>query len=89
MKTIMNLAIAIAILTFSSIAGYNMATPNNTHQCSWEDCVYEGQEMDQSQFTSNWGDEEGTDSFYVELTHFMHPEMTHEQCEDYVFSGVE
>lgn len=60
-----------------------------THQCNWEDCDHVGQVMDQHAFTTAWGADEGTDAFYTELTHFMNPEMTYEECEDYVFSSVE
>ena len=64
-------------------------TDNTTHKCDWEDCDQQGEVIDQLQFKSQWGYEEHTDGFYVELTHFVNPTWTYEQCEQYVFSGVE
>ena len=45
--------------------------------------------MNIDNFTSTWGYEPDTDGYYTELTHFINPNWTYEQCEDYVFSGVE
>ena len=59
------------------------------HQCNWEDCNHQGELMDSRFFVSYWGYENETDGFYTELTHFMNPEMTYEEVEDYVMSGVE
>lgn len=58
------------------------------HDCNWEDCQHKGQIIDVKLFKSDWGYEEETDGYYVELTHFMNPDMTYEQCEQYVFSGM-
>ena len=59
------------------------------HQCNWEDCDHQGELMDSRFFVSYWGYENETDGFYTELTHFMNPEMTYKEVEDYVMSGVE
>lgn len=59
------------------------------HNCDWEDCSHFNEIIDQDNFISKWGYEPDTDGYYVELTHFMNPDWTYEQCEDYVFSGVE
>ena len=61
----------------------------NIHYCNWVDCSHQGEVMKETKFISEWGFEESTDGWCVELTHFMNPEMTYEQCEKYVFSGVE
>lgn len=62
---------------------------DNKHRCYWEDCGHYGQVMNQHQFVSQWGYEELTDGWCVEMTHFMNPDWTYEQCEDYVFAGIE
>lgn len=93
MKTIIYVAIAIAVLTFLSISANNMSKLEEDsfpkHYCTWEDCEHQGEEMNQWEFVSQWGHEEYTDGWCVEMTHFMDPHMTYEECEDYVFSGVE
>ena len=59
------------------------------HKCNWVDCSHFGEIMDQHNFISRWGYEPDTDGYYTELTHFMNPDWTYEQCEEYVFTGVE
>lgn len=59
------------------------------HVCNWEDCEHKGELMNAERFVSLWGYEEDTDGYLVELTHYMNPEMTYEQTEAYVFSGME
>lgn len=87
MKTAFNtIVLVLALLVTSLIV---MSVTSNKHRCNWEDCDHYGQEMDQHQFVSQWGYDEMTDGWCVEMTHFMSPELTYEQCEDYVFSGVE
>ena len=63
--------------------------PTNIHKCDWVDCEHIGEEMNQDTFKPQWGCEEMTDCYLVELTHFMNPEMSYEETEEYVFSGVE
>ena len=93
MKTLIYVAIAIAVLTFLNISANNMAKLDTDqipkHYCTWEDCEHQGEEMDQWKFVSQWGHEEMTDEWCVEMTHFMDPHMTYEECEAYVSSGVE
>ena len=94
MKTIINTAITIAILTFSIITGYTMTTKTpeevfNLHSCNWEDCNYQNKSVTIDNFKSTWGYEEDTDGFYVELTHIAQPQWAYEECEQYVFEGVE
>lgn len=69
--------------------GIQLGFYNIKHQCNWEDCYHQGEVVDQNNFVSYWGCEEFTDGWCVEMTHFMNPEMTYEECEAYVFSGVE
>ena len=52
----------------------------------WEDCQQQDKIMNKHNFTSTWGYEPDTDGYYTELTHFINPNWTYEQCEDYVFS---
>lgn len=63
----------------------------DNHYCDWEDCPHQGENMDQHNFISKWkgGYDELTDGWCVEITHFMNPNWTYEQCEDYVFAGIE
>ena len=94
MKKFTNLLIVIAVFSFSIVTGYTIATKTpeevfNLHYCNWDDCQYKGEVMDQWKFTSKSGAEELTDTWCMEITHFMNPTWTHEQCEDYVMSGVE
>ena len=56
------------------------------HFCNWEDCNYKNKSVTVDNFKSTWGYEEGTDGFYIELTHIAQPHWTYEECEDYVFS---
>ena len=72
------------LLIIVTVSLYN----NNIHRCTWEDCHHYGQSVDVQTFTPIWGDE-GTDAYYVEITHVAQPQWTYEQCVDYVFSGVE
>lgn len=81
--------IILVIMLFLSAFLLSKSLSNNLHACNWEDCDLTGQEMNHHTFKSTWGYEEMTDGYLVELTHFMNPEMTYEQCEDYVFAGVE
>lgn len=69
--------------------GIQLGFYNIKHQCDWEDCEHQGEIVDQNNFVSYWGYEEMTDGWCVEMTHFMNPEMTYEECDAYVMSGVE
>ena len=86
--------VVTCMLSSCSTNDTNTPLPNDDieyvqHQCNWEDCNHQGELMDSRFFVSYWGYENETDGFYTELTHFINPEMTYEQCEDYVMSGVE
>ncbi len=76
---------SIAIMLYSQ----RDLNTSNIHYCIWEDCGHQGQIKDQNNFVSYWGYEEMTDGWCVEMTHFINPEMTYEECDAYVFSGVE
>lgn len=92
MKQVFNFLVCVCILLTATVISLELnaeRTIINTHQCDWEDCELVGLEMDQHKFVSKWGAEEMTDAWCVEITHFINPELTYEQCEDYVFSGVE
>lgn len=85
------LASFLGLLAINSCTSNRKDTAEERHYCNWEDCPHVGKIMDQHTFNSIWagGYVEGTDGFYVELTHFMQPTWSYEQCEDYVMSGVE
>ena len=87
MKTLKNVLVVVAVFTFSISVGIYLNM--DRHYCSWEDCGYQGKVVHQYLFTSDWGYEEMTDGWCIEMTHFMNPEMTYEECEQYVFEGVE
>ena len=78
----------LAILLLIFLVVY-MCSNTNTHKCNWEDCNYQNKSVTVNNFKSTWGYEEHTDGFYVELTHIAQPDWSYEQCEEYVFSGVE
>lgn len=59
----------------------------NSHSCNWEDCDHQGEVMKESSFTSHWGYQPSTDGYCVELTHFLHPNLTYEQCEDTILTN--
>lgn len=103
-RQLINAIIAITILCITSMIGYYMAnhkSPSSNsieykvndkpeyHSCDWEDCEHVGKKIDQYAFVPTWGHEPYTDGWCVEFTHFMNPEMTYSECEEYVFSGVE
>ena len=61
------------------------------HYCDWEDCSHQGEVRNQMNFKSKWngGYAVLTDGWCVEMTHFINPTWSYQQCEDYVMSGVE
>lgn len=87
MKTLKNVLIVVAVFTF--LFSFGVYLNMDRHYCNWEDCDHQGKVMNQWLFSSEWGAEDYSDSWCTEITHFMNPEMTYEECEDYVFSGVE
>ena len=96
-KQLKGLLIVILILTVATLCslylnGYFKQDNTNTtqiHTCTWEDCDHQGEVINQWLFVSQWGYEEMTDGWCVEMTHFMDPQLSYEECEQYVFSGVE
>lgn len=101
MKYLVTLLIALLTLTscnrvsdeeieFVETSNTLKAKPD-LHYCTWEDCPHQGENMNQHEFVSKWmgGYPEMSDGWCVEMTHFMNPTWTYEQCEDYVMSGVE
>lgn len=79
------------ILRITRINNDAITLEYDRHHCNWEDCPHENSIRNQHFFVSKWagGYDEGTDGFYTELTHYMNPDWTYEQCEDYVMSGIE
>ena len=59
------------------------------HICNWEDCTHNFEYKTENNFKSAYNAEEYSDLYLIELTHFLNPSWTYEECEDYVFSGVE
>ena len=82
------LGITVIVLLFAYNARIKFVTTllPETHTCNWEDCQQQDKIMNIDNFTSTWKYEPDTDSYYTELTHFMNPSWTYEECEDYVFS---
>lgn len=56
-------------LTISQASGSFVQEPEIGHKCTWEDCEVQGETV----FYSQWGYEEGTDGYCVELAHFQNP----------------
>ena len=96
-KQLKGLLIVILILTVATLCslylnGYFKQDNTNTtqiHTCTWEDCDHQGEVINQWLFVSQWGYEEMTDGWCVEMTHFTNPNWTYEECNAYVLSGVE
>lgn len=100
MKQVFNTLMVIVLFLCITLIALEIAGPKEAysvtpfetvtkHYCDWEDCGHQGEVVDQNNFVSYWEYEEFTDGWCVEMTHFMNPEMTYEECEAYVFSGVE
>ena len=82
--------ILVVVLFYSTMKSNTLeATLPKAHYCTWVDCDHQGEALDQYNFVSYWGYEEMTDGWCVEMTHFMDPQLSYEECEAYVFSGVE
>ena len=62
---------------------------NNLHTCNWENCSHYNKSVNVQTFSPEWGYEKDTDGYYIEITHIAQPTWTYEQCEQYVFTGVE
>ena len=56
------------------------------HFCDWEDCTHNYEYKSFNNFKSAYNAEEYSDLYLIELTHFLNPTWTYEECEDYVFS---
>ena len=56
------------------------------HFCNWEDCTNNYEYKSVSNFKSAYNAEEYSDLYLIELTHFLYPSWTYEECEDYVFN---
>ena len=56
------------------------------HFCNWGDCTHNYEYKSFSNFESAYNAEEYSDLYLIELTHFLNPTWTYEECEDYVFS---
>lgn len=85
MKTLKNLLVVKSILLILVVIYLSI----DKHYCNWNDCDHQGRILNQWLFSSEWGAEEYSDTWCIEFTHFMNPEMTYEECEEYVFSGIE
>lgn len=85
MKTLKS--VLFVVFTLSIFLGVYFTV--DRHECNWNDCDHQGRIINQWLFSSEWGAEEYSDTWCIEFTHFMNPEMTYEECEEYVFSGIE
>ena len=56
------------------------------HFCNWEDCTHNYEYKSFSNFESAYNAEKYSDLYLIELTHFLYPTWTYEECEDYVFN---
>lgn len=79
-----SIIIFLAIIAFL-LYSLEACLSNPKHYCNWVDCEYQGEVISKDNFTSKWGYIPESDGYVVELTHFMNPKWTYEQCEEYVF----
>ena len=56
------------------------------HFCDWEDCTHNYEYKSTHNFKSAYNADKNSDLYLIELTHFLNPTWTYEECEDYVFS---
>ena len=57
------------------------------HICNWEDCTHNFELRLEDNFVSAYGFEDNSDLYLIELTHFLNPSWTYEECEDYIFDN--
>ena len=75
----------ISLISFGIII-ISMYISTLLHFCDWEDCTHNYEYKSVSNFKSAYNAEEYSDLYLIELTHFLNPSWTYEECEDYVFS---
>ena len=75
----------ISLISFGIII-ISMYISSLLHFCNWEDCTHNFEYKSISNFESAYNAEEYSDLYLIELTHFLNPSWTYEECEDYVFS---
>ena len=75
----------ISLISFGIII-ISMYISSLLHFCNWEDCTHNYEYKSVSNFKSAYNAEEYSDLYLIELTHFLNPTWTYEECEDYVFS---
>ena len=75
----------ISLISFGIII-ISMYISTILHFCDWEDCTHNYEYKSVSNFKSAYNAEEYSDLYLIELTHFLNPTWTYEECEDYVFS---
>ena len=75
----------ISLISFGIII-ISMYISTLLHFCDWEDCTHNYEYKSVSNFKSAYNAEEYSDLYLIELTHFLNPTWTYEECEDYVFS---
>ena len=75
----------ISLISFGIII-ISMYISSLLHFCNWEDCTHNFEYKSFNNFESAYNAEEYSDLYLIELTHFLYPTWTYEECEDYVFS---
>ena len=75
----------ISLISFGIII-ISMYISSLLHFCNWEDCTHNFEYKSFNNFESAYNAEEYSDLYLIELTHFLYPTWTYEECEDYVFN---
>ena len=75
----------ISLISFGIII-ISMYISSLLHFCNWEDCTHNYEYKSFNNFESAYNAEEYSDLYLIELTHFLYPSWTYEECEDYVFN---
>ena len=75
----------ISLISFGIII-ISMYISSLLHFCNWEDCTHNFEYKSFNNFESAYNAEEYSDLYLIELTHFLNPSWTYEECEDYVFN---
>ena len=84
-------SLTLIFLCLTAIALILFCFTEDTHTCKWQSCPYKGITPDQwKQSVINYVgiENEGTDSYYIDMLHLEFPELEYEQLEEKLFLKI-